>query len=375
MTHTQKLFALSAALALAGCATSQTQTAQDAAKVGPRVSAGDPMNVQPDGQPPKFAPDIDPQMAAVIEEFGASEPPMPITRLTPFQFRNATLPAEAVMSLLKKTGIKAAQPKVDVAHKLLPVGPDEGILVRTYTPLTGSGPFPVIVYYHGGGWVIADLDTYEAGAMALAEKAGAVVVSVAYRQAPEHTFPAFHEDAYAAYEYVTQNAATMNGDPSKVATAGESAGGNLAVAVALMAKQRGGQMPVHIVSVYPIADGDTESASYTEYAEAKPLSKPLMDWFFKYAVPDESDRDNPLISLTSADVTGLPPTTIINAQIDPLEAEGGELADRMKSAGIDVERKVYSGVTHEFFGMSAVLEQAQQAQQFAADRLKASFGM
>ena len=335
----------------------------------------DPMNIQPEGPAPDWAPDIDPQMLAVIEQLGSYGAP-PFPELSAFQVRNAKLPAEAVLALLMQTGLPPQEPQVDIGHRLLPVGPEEGILVRTYTPREGEGPFPVIVYYHGGGWVIADLDTYEPGAAALAAKTGAVVVSVAYRQAPEHVFPTAHEDSFAAYQWVVENTAELNGDPNRIATAGESAGGNLAVAVALMARDAGVALPVHIVSVYPIADGDVQSPSYDEYANALPLNRPFMEWFFNRYTPDWQSETYPLVSLTSADLSNLPPTTIINAEIDPLQAEGGELADALEAAGVeDVVREVYSGVTHEFFGMAAVLEQAVNAQDLAASRLMQAFDM
>ena len=344
----------------------------DSAKLGPKVQTSNPMDITPSGPKPDWAPNIDPQMHAVIEQFLATEPPK-LTELTPFQFRNAVLPAEAALALMTKAGIPAQEPKTDIAHKLLPVGPEEGILVRTYTPLEGSGPFPVIVYYHGGGWVIADLDTYEPSAQALAAKTGAIVVSVAYRQAPEIQFPTAHEDAFAAYQWVVENAAELGGDPNRVATAGESAGGNLAVAVAMMARDQSVQLPVHVTSVYPVADGDVQSPSYDEYANAVPLNRPLMEWFFKYYTPDEESKNDPRISLIDANLEGLPPTTIINAEIDPLKAEGETLANKLKEAGVNVERKLYSGVTHEFFGMAALLEQAAEAQDYAANRLKEAF--
>ena len=350
--------------------------AQAQPKTGPDVETMNPMMVTSDQPAPAWAPNIDPQMHAVIQQFAASEPPMPITQLSAFQFRNATLPAGAVMQLLAKTGAKPMEPKVDIAHKLLPVGPEEGLLVRTYTPLAPmNGPRPVVVYYHGGGWVIADLDTYEAGAQGLAERTGAIVVSVAYRQAPEHPFPAAHDDAFAAYKWVTENAASMGGDPMKVAIAGESAGGNLAVATTLRAMEEGVRAPVHVLSVYPIADGDTESASYTQYADAMPLSTPLMAWFFDRYAPDWRTADHPMINLTAQSYRGFPPTTIINAQIDPLESDGMELEQKMRADGVRVQRKVYMGVTHEFFGMTPVLEQAVQAQELAATRLGQAFGM
>jgi acetyl esterase len=347
--------------------------AQAQAETGPTVQTTNPMEVQPMGARPEWAPTIDPQMLAVTEQLGAFEQP-PFPRMTAFQARNAKTPAEAVMALLMKTGAEPMAPKVDIAHRVLPAGPDEGVLVRTYTPLEGSGPFPVIVYFHGGGWVIADLDTYEPSAKALAAKAGAVVVSVAYRQAPEHTFPTAHEDAFAAYRWIVENTAAIGGDPSRVATAGESAGGNLAVAMALMARERGVRLPVHILSVYPIADGDVQSASYDRYANAVPLSRGAMEWFFGLYKPDWRNAEHPWIGLIDAELNGLPATTIINAEIDPLQAEGEELAQRLRTAGVPVQQRTFEGVSHEFFGMAAVLEQAVQAQDFAAARLREAFG-
>lgn len=357
-------------------ATAQLKPTKDKVKTGPTVTTTHPMKIQPKGPKPDWAPTIDPQMLAIIEELLAMEPPK-YPQSTPFQVRNAVLPAEAALSLLKKAGIPPQEPKVDIAHKILPVGPEEGILVRTYTPLSATTgdtkALPVIVYYHGGGWVIADLDTYEPSAKALAEKTGAIVVSVAYRQAPEHRFPTAHEDAYAAYKWVVENTAQIGGDPSRIAIAGESAGGNLAVAVPLMARDRGVPMPVHILSVYPIADGDVQSPSYDKYANAVPLNRPLMAWFFDYYAPDWKEQEHALINLIEANLQGLPPTTIINAEIDPLQSEGEELANQFRKYNVPVVRELYQGVTHEFFGMAALLEQAKQAQNLAANRLKEAF--
>tara|TARA_R100001369_G_scaffold48565_1_gene75124 strand:+ start:92744 stop:93883 length:1140 start_codon:yes stop_codon:yes gene_type:complete len=337
-----------------------------------KMETKDPMKIMPNGPQPDWAPTIDPQMLAVIEQFQSYENP-PFKGATGFQYRNIKLPANAVMDLLHKTGVKPTESKVAISHKILPVG-EEGVLVRIYKPKNAEKEnLPVIVYYHGGGWVIADLDTYEAAPMALSEKANAIVVSVAYRQAPENKFPAAHEDSFNAYKWVVENTAEIGGDATKIATAGESAGGNLAVSVALMAKELGVKLPVHIVSVYPIADGDIDSPSYEKYANAVPLNKGFMEWFFDNYVPNWSTNNDPLINLIDADLSGLPATTIINAEIDPLENEGKVLAEKMKAAGIDVERKMYEGVTHEFFGMNAVLDQAVDAQKFAVDRLKKSF--
>jgi acetyl esterase/lipase len=332
-----------------------------------------PYVIKPSGPKPAWAPNIDPQMQAVIEELDSFGTP-PLPKLTPEQARKAPTPTDAVMSLLKEKGIPITPPDLKIDHQVIPGPSPEGILVRTYTPKTGNGPFPVIVYYHGGGWVIADLDTYDPSARALADKTGAIVISVAYRQAPEHKFPAAHNDAFAAYEWALNNAGSINGNPAKVAVAGESAGGNLAAAVSMMAKEKGVKLPVHQLLVYPIANYDFNSPSYKQYADAKPLSKPLMQWFFDKYLNNPAEGNNPLISLVKApDVSGLPPATVITAQIDPLMSEGKQYADKLKAAGVPVTFQNYEGVTHEFFGMAAVVEQAKKAQSLAATELKKAF--
>lgn len=336
------------------------------------VAQSDPMQVQPQGPPPAWAPNIDPQMLAVIEQLDSFNVP-PLPTLTPFQARMAKSPTDAVQAILMRSGTPPMPQRVDIDHRIVPGPAPEGVLVRTYTPRAGAGPFPVIVYAHGGGWVIANLDTYEPSARSLAEKANAIVISVAYRQGPENRFPAAHDDVFAAYRWATQNAQSMNGDPRRIALAGESAGGNLAVATALMARQQGVPMPVHILSVYPIADGDTQSPSYDRYAAAKPLNRPAMAWFFGNYLRGPQDARDPRISLVGAEYRGFPPVTIINAEIDPLQSEGEQLAERMRQAGVDVRQQTFPAVTHEFFGMAAVLEQAVQAQDLAVSRLRASF--
>ena len=362
------------AVALGGCMSTMSGADMDRDMNVPDRPTMDPMAVTTDAPKPAWAPDIDNQMWAVVNQL-MSYGNVPYGELTGFQARMEKTPTNAVMDLLKQTGMAPMAPTVTIDHRVLPVGSDQGVLVRTYTPMNASGPLPVVVYYHGGGWVIADLDTYEGGAMAFATKANAVVVSVAYRQAPENRYPAAHDDAYAAYEWVTQNAAQMGGDPDRIAVAGESAGGNLAVATAMRARDEGIRVPDAIVSVYPIADGDVQSASYDRYANAMPLNRGGMEWFFDSYVPDWRTREYPWVNIAEGDLAGLPPTTVINAQIDPLEAEGGDLADALEAAGVDVEREVYQGVTHEFFGMTPMLEQAGAAQDFAVDRLMEAWGM
>jgi acetyl esterase/lipase len=230
------------------------------------------------------------------------------------------------------------------------------------------------VYYHGGGWVIGTIDTYDASARALTKAASAIVVAVEYRKAPEHKFPAAHEDAYAAYQWVLRNAETFEGDPSMVAVAGESAGGNLAAAVCLMARARGEVLPVHQALIYPVAGYDFNTPSYRENAQAKPLDKPMMVWFFGKYLKDPADGKNSLIDLVNApNLSGMPSATIITAGIDPLRSEGKRYAERLLDAGVPVMYQNFERVTHEFFGMGAVVDDAKQAVQLVANGMNGSF--
>ena len=319
-------------------------------------------------------PKADPQMQAVLDQLKALHG-KPIEKLTPQEARKQPTPADAVKALLKKQGKSAApEPVGNVQNTTIP-GPAGPVPVRVYTP-AGTGPFPVLVYIHGGGWVIATIDTYDSSARALCNMAQCVVVSVEYRKAPEHKFPAAHEDCYAVTQYVMQNAAQMNGDPKRVAIGGESAGGNMATAVCLMAQDRKGMMPIYETLVYPVTSGSLDWPSVQQNAMAKPLNKPMLQWFFKYTIASPSDAKNKYLSVldNSEDtLKGLPPATVITAEIDPLHDEGKAYADKLTKAGVQVAYKNYGGVTHEFFGMGAVVDKAKDAEQFAADGLKSAF--
>ncbi|MBC8156402.1 MAG: alpha/beta hydrolase, partial [Bacteroidetes bacterium] len=187
-------------------------------------------------------------------------------------------------------------------------------------------------------------------------------------------FPAAHEDAYSAYAWVKANAATIGGNPAKVAVAGESAGGNMAAAVCLLAKQRGLALPIHQLLVYPVANNDLNTASYNQYANAVPLNRPAVQYFVANYFNSPADGDSQLISLVDvADLSGLPPATIVGAEIDPLQTEGKQLADKFQAVGVPVAYQLYTGVTHEFFGTYPVVDKANQAQDFAASRLREAF--
>jgi acetyl esterase len=294
----------------------------------------------------------------------------PIETLSPEEARQQPTPADAVKKVLSDMG-KSTAPEAGVTVKDMTVPVEGGsVPVHIFTP-EGKGPFPVMVYYHGGGFVIADTKVYEASPRALAKMAKAIMVSVDYRRAPEHKFPTQPNDAYAAYLWTTQHAKEFNGDPMRVAVGGESAGGNLATVVSLMARDKKAQMPVHQLLVYPVVDNDMNNASYQRNANAKPLNKAMMAWFFKHY---GGDPKNPYALPMKADsLKGMPPATIVAAEIDPLLTEGKAYADKLKKDGVKVGYKEYSGVTHEFFGMGAVVPKAKDAEQYAADALKKAF--
>ena len=302
----------------------------------------------------------------------------PVATLTVEQARKQPTPADAVKAVLKAEGKDPAalMAAMKVVKKDLTYPTAGGTQpVRIYTPEdAGAGPLPVVVYYHGGGFVIADIDTYEASAMALAHKAGAIVASVEYRHAPEAKFPAQGEDALAAYKWVVENAGQFNGDTRRIAVAGESAGGNLAVNVAIVARDMKLQRPLHMLLVYPVAGVDTDTPSYREHAQAAPLGKADLLWYFDKTLSSPDNKQDPRLDVVGkADLKGLPSATVINAAIDPLASEGKNLADKLKTADVPVTHKLYAGVTHEFFGMGLAVPDAEQAEDLAAKELKAAF--
>lgn len=311
----------------------------------------------------------------MMQELGAK----PTESRTVEEARTQPTPGDAAKAILKAEGKDpvALMAAMKVSKKDMTYPVEGGTqAVRIYTPEgAGPAPLPVVVYYHGGGWVIATIDTYEASAVALAKKANAIVVSVEYRHAPENKFPAAHEDAFAAYKWVLANAGQFGGDPAKVAVAGESAGGNLAANVAIMARDGNVQAPVHMVLVYPVAGTDMTTPSYVADQNAIPLSKAAVGWFVDKTLAKPEDAKNPMLNLTTlADLKGLPPATVINAEIDPLLSDGEMLADKLKAAGVKTTHASYKGVTHEFFGLDAVVPDAKTAQDVAARDLKAAFG-
>lgn len=353
---------------LTGCGEKVPNTS-DSAGASATASAGGTM------APANSSGGADAQMQAVLDQL-ATMGGKPIETLTPAEARQQPTPAAAAMMVAAKAGKDTTPtsivPGVTSMDRTIP-GPAGALPVRIYTP-EGAGPFAVVVYYHGGGWVIANKDVYDGGARSLAKAANAVVVSVDYRLAPEHKFPAQHDDALATYKWAVQNAASIKGNPARIALAGESAGGNLAVATAVAARDAKLPSPKAVISVYPIAQPDTMTASYMANANAKPLNRAMMGWFAKHVSRTPADLQDPRINLVKANLAGLPPVTIINAQIDPLLDDGAMLEQALRAANVSVERRVYDGVAHEFFGMGGVIDKAKDAETYAGDRLKAALG-
>jgi len=318
---------------------------------------------------------LDRDMKRVIDalaELGA----LPVEHLSVEKARQQPAPTDAVQKILAEDhrGAEAYAEVASVAAENITIPDAAGGMnaARVYTP-TGQGPFPVILYFHGGGWVLADIDTYDATPRSIAMQANAIVVSAHYRQAPEHPFPAAHEDANAAYKWVLENAEALGGFSESIAVMGESAGGNLAINVSIWARDNGLQMPVHQALIYPVVSTDMETPSYKETKHARPLSKATMKWFFDQVFANAKDKDSLLINVTEANLAGLPATTIVTAEVDPLRSEGETLAIRLMGQGTEVLHQNYLGVTHEFFGMASVVAAARQAQTFVFERLCGAF--
>ena len=315
---------------------------------------------------------VDRQMAAVLAALQSLKP-KPIQSLSAEEARNQPTIADAVLDVLDRQGQSTAPLRVGKTKNRSIPGPGGPIPIRIYTP-HGIGPFPIVVYYHGGGWVIATIDTYDASARALSNAADAIVVSVEYRKAPEHRFPAAHEDAYAAYAWMRKHGQNINGDPSMVAVVGEGTGGNLAGAVSIMARQRNKDVPVHQILIYPVTGSDMDTPSYRKHEQAQPLNKAMMAWFFEKYLNSPADANNPVVALIKApDLTGLPPATIITAGIDPLQSDGKHYAARLREAGVPVMYHNFDDVTHDFFGTGAVVEDAKYAVELTGRELKHAF--
>ena len=250
-------------------------------------------------------------------------------------------------------------------------GPNGEIPVRIYTP-EGQGPFPVLVFYHGGGWVIGSIKTHDDICRVLARDTPALVVSVDYRLAPEHPFPVPVEDSYAALTWVAANAASIGGDPAKLAVGGDSAGGNLSAVVAILARDRGGPRLAHQLLIYPATDMRGDTVSMRENGTGYFLTHDIMTWFSNHYV-SAHERLLPHASpMLAPDLRGLPPATVITAEFDPLRDEGEAYAARLRESDVPAELTRHDGMIHGFFTMR-MLRQSREAIESATAALRRSF--
>ena len=268
---------------------------------------------------------------------------------------------------------QSAGPEVArVEDRAIP-GPGPDVPVRIYTP-DGRGPFPVLVWFHGGGWVVGDLDTADGTARRLTAQTGCVVVSVDYRLAPEARFPAAAEDCYAVTQWVATNAAGIDADPGRIAVGGDSSGGNLAAVVSLMARDRGVSPPVFQLLVYPVIARDFDTGSYRQNGEGYGITRDSMKWYWDLYLTEDADASNPYaVPLLANDLSGLPPALVITAEFDPLCDEGEAYAQRLQEAGVAVTYSRYDGMIHGFFGMPAFIDRGRIAVGEASAALKAAF--
>ena len=307
---------------------------------------------------------LDPKCKMLIELMAPPGAPT-LDQMTPLEAREMMIRMAAV----RGEGEAVKQ----VANRTVP-GPHGEIPVRIYTP-EGSGPLPILVYFHGGGWVIGNLDTHDASSRTLANLSGAIVVSVDYRLAPENKFPLPFDDCYAAARWAVENARSIGGDPARVAIGGDSAGGHLTAAVALRARDEDGPRFVHQLLIYPVTDAAFDTPSYRDNAEGYFLTKSSMVWFWNHYLRDDKDRDNPYASpLRAKSLAGLPPATVISAEYDPLRDEGEQYGARLEKAGVPTRVTRYDGMIHGFFGMTEVLDQAMDAMRESAAVLRKAFG-
>jgi acetyl esterase len=262
------------------------------------------------------------------------------------------------------------EPLAAIEERRIP-GPAGEIPLRVYTPDTRA-PRPLLVFFHGGGWVIGTFETHDAVCRHLAKQSGGVVVAVDYRLAPEHKFPAAAEDCYAATKWAAENAAALGGDASRLAVGGDSAGGNLAAVVSLMARDRGGPKIAFQLLVYPVTNHAYDTASYRENADGYLLTKDSMVWFWNHYLRSERDGADPYASpLRAPSLAGLPPAMVVTAEFDPLRDEGEAYAERLRQAGVPVTVDRYDGLIHGFFILTGVFDRAKQAVADAGAKIRA----
>lgn len=308
---------------------------------------------------------LDEQAKAFLHQLEEAGGP-PLHEMTPAEAR------AALAATVESAG--EPEPVGSIVNRSIPGSLGE-IPVRVYTP-EGTGPFPALAYFHGGGWVAGDLEMVDPLCTMLTNRARAVVVSVDYRLAPEHKFPAPLTDCYEATRWVSENAAELDVDPRRIAVGGDSAGGNLAAAVSAMAGEMGTPDLAFQILFYPVTNMDYETASYRENGDGYFLTTDMMRWFWgHYLESEDAGRDMRASPLLTQDASGLPPTFVVTAEFDPLRDEGEAYAELLRAAGNDVEVKRYEGQIHGFVTRCGIMDVGKQAIDDAATRMRQAFGV
>jgi len=303
---------------------------------------------------------LDPQAAALLEqlESGISAP-------------SSTLSVESGRRVLEELFAVADPEPVGEVVDIEIQGPNGPIPLRIYAP-EADGPAPVLSFLHGGGWVRGSLDAYDGLCRRLTNRAGAVVVSVDYRRAPEHPFPAGFEDCYAATEWAATHAADLGGDPDRVAVGGDSAGGNLSAAVALAVRDRGGPDLAHQLLVYPALNPPSVRwfDSYDENGAGYFLEMDSVEWYLEQYCGPADVGNHYAFPLRARDLSGLPSATVVTAGYDPLRGEGEAYVDRLSEAGVDTTRLHYDAQIHAFLSLYEYVETGREAIDDVATRLR-----
>jgi len=291
-------------------------------------------------------PTIDPQARAVMDHFASLGLPA-FDRISPTEARR----------LYRETrgALRPPAPALPVVRDL-----NVGVRLRLYRP--ADGVLPALIYFHGGGWVVGDLDTHDVVCRQIAAQSASLVIAVDYRLAPEHRFPAAVDDAWSATTWIASQASALGIDAARIAVGGDSAGGGLAAAVTLLARDAGAPHVAFQVLVYPVTDLRAESESYATYAEGCMLTRSAMEWYIGQYAPDAaSRRDWRGSPLLAESVRGVPPALIIAAECDPLVDEGRAYARRLEVAGVAVDYHCMSGMIHGFLTMGGKIDAANRA--------------
>lgn len=312
---------------------------------------------------------LDAQVASFLRQL-EEQAPTPLSDLTPAQARRVSNPFMQALSQPPREGIT-------IANLLIPEVPSS-VFLRVYTP-AGPGPFPILIFFHGGGWVLSTVEIYDGLCAALAEQAGCLVVSVNYRLAPEYKFPAGLEDCYRATQWIREHTHSLNGDAQRIVVGGDSAGGNLAAVVARLCRDRrmiAGETPLRgQLLLYPVTDlASLQFPSYRAFSQGYFLTQTSMVWFRKHYLNSPVDCLNPNASpLLAEDLRHLPPAYVLTTGFDVLRDEGQLYAARLQEAGNLVKHRCYDSMIHGFLGMDAILTVAEQAIAETATELRSLF--